>query len=73
MMLSPWKAGGPHHPARLEHFMYFVEKSGGNLDWVMHGDIAPLIWQYAQARAARARPLRGLVYPVEPEECKDAV
>ena len=44
-------AGGPYNPARQEHFLEFVLRSGGSMEWVMDGDIAPLIVAYAAERA----------------------
>ena len=51
-------AGGPHNPARLEHFLNFVERCGGSMEWVAFGDVAPLIIHYAATRP-RPRPYRG--------------
>jgi hypothetical protein len=39
-------AGGPYHPARQERFWDFVERCGGNFDWVMSGDVTSLIINY---------------------------
>ena len=62
-MAVQWRlAGGPHHPARLEHFAHFVQAAGGNLEWVMQGDAAFPVCRYAIGGYKPPRPYGGHVY-----------
>jgi hypothetical protein len=60
-------AGAPYNPARQEHFLEFVLRCGGSMEWVLDGDIGPLIVAYASARAdspSFGRPYRAELYEV---------
>jgi len=58
--------GGPYIPERQEHFLSFIEQHGGSIEWVMWGDITPLIIGYAAQRAAYPRrPYRAPLYPID--------
>jgi hypothetical protein len=62
-------AGGPYHPARQERFWDFVERCGGNFDWVMSGDVTSLIINYAANRPT-PRPYRGQIWDAtSDDEC----
>ncbi|WMT78226.1 hypothetical protein [Bradyrhizobium sp. Ash2021] len=54
-------AGGPHNPARQEHFMDFIYRHGGSLEWVLFGDISGLLVGYAEARP-KLPPYRAGLY-----------
>jgi len=47
MAVQGYLAGGPHHPARLEHIAHFVQAAGGNLEGFMQGDVTFLVFRYA--------------------------
>ena len=66
-------AGAPYNEARHEHFLEFVLRSGGSMEWVMRGDIVPLIIAYAANRAdspSHRRPYRAhaLLYEVTADD-----
>jgi hypothetical protein len=59
--------GASYNPARQEHFLEFICRCGGSMEWVMDGDITPLVVAYASARAdspSFGRPYRASLYEV---------
>ena len=63
------KAGARHNAARWEHFLEFVYRSGGSLDWVIYGDIVPLVGAYAIYIADRPQPpYRASLYEVTADD-----
>lgn len=59
-------SGAPYNPARQEHFLEFILRCGGSMEWIMDGDIAPLIVAYASASPCpRWAPYRASLYEVE--------
>ena len=62
MAVQGYLAGGPHHPARLEHIAHFVQAAGGNLEGFMQGDVTFLVFRYAIDGLQTPRPYRDYVY-----------
>ncbi|WMT78870.1 hypothetical protein [Bradyrhizobium sp. Ash2021] len=63
-------AGGPYVPARQEHFIDFILRHGGSVEWVMFGDISELLVGYAAGRPKMPR-YQGILYDLNMVEPLD--